>query len=114
VAALLLAEACNVGLTPVIDSNIEALTRGRLSHVDQNYLRADTHAAANVRLIVAQATVPIAQAWGGGLLASVDGLRFVVPVRTISPGLSVAADLTVRHSPRSAKVPAQSGWIEIV
>ena len=84
VAALLLAEACNVGLTPVIDPNIEALTRGRLSHVDQNYLRADTHAAANVRLIVAQATVPIAQAWGGGLLASVDGLRFVVPVRTIN------------------------------
>jgi len=43
VAALLIAEACNVGLTPVIDADVEALTRGRLSHVDQNYLRADTH-----------------------------------------------------------------------
>ena len=30
----------------------------------------------------------IAQAWGGGLLASVDGLRFVVPVRTINAGPS--------------------------
>jgi len=32
--------------------------------------------------------VPIAQAWGGGLLASVDGLRFVVPVRTLNAGPS--------------------------
>lgn len=28
------------------------------------------------------------RAWGGGLLASVDGLRFVVPVRTINAGPS--------------------------
>jgi TnpA family transposase len=87
VAALLIAEACNVGLIPMIDPDIEALTRGRLSHVDQNYLRADTHAAANALLIAAQAQVPIAQLWGG-LLASVDGLRFVVPVRTLNAGPS--------------------------
>ena len=61
-----------------------ALTMGRLSHADQNYVRADTHAAANVELILAQGKVPIAQAWGGGLLASVDGMRFVVPVRTLN------------------------------
>ena len=61
---------------------------GRLSHADQNYVRADTHAAANVELILAQGKVPIAQAWGGGLLASVDGLRFVVPVRTLNAGPS--------------------------
>lgn len=61
---------------------------GRLSHVDQNYLRAETHAAANALLIEAQAQVPIAQLWGGGLLASVDGLRFVVPVRTLNAGPS--------------------------
>jgi TnpA family transposase len=88
VAALLIAEACNVGLVPVIDADVEALTRGRLSHVDQNYLRADTHTAANAVLIDAQAQVPIAQSWGGGLLASVDGLRFVVPVRTLNAGPS--------------------------
>ena len=58
VAALLVAEACNVGLTPVTDPDSPALTRDRLSHVDQNYLRADTHAAANARLIEAQARVP--------------------------------------------------------
>jgi TnpA family transposase len=84
VAALLIAEACNVGLTPVTDPNNPALTRGRLSHVDQNYLRADTHSAANARLVDAQAGIGIAQLWGGGLVASADGLRFVVPVQTIN------------------------------
>ncbi|WTD54763.1 transposase [Streptosporangium sp. NBC_01639] len=38
--ALLIGEACNVGLTPVIKAGDEALTRGRPSHVDQNYVRA--------------------------------------------------------------------------
>ncbi len=88
VAALLVAEACNVGLTPVVKPAVEALTGDRLSHVDQNYLRADTHAAANVRLIEYQAGVEVAGHWGGGLVASVDGLRFVVPVRTINAGPS--------------------------
>jgi hypothetical protein len=44
--AVLVAEACNVGFTPVINPNMVELTRARLSHVDQNYLRADTLAAA--------------------------------------------------------------------
>ncbi len=39
-------------------------------------------------LIDAQAQIPIARAWGGGLLASAGGLRFVVPVRTINAGPS--------------------------
>ena len=84
VAALLVAEACNVGLTPVTDPNNPALTRGRLSHVDQNYVRADTHAAPNARLVEAQASIPVAGLWGGGLVASADGLRFTVPVQTIN------------------------------
>jgi len=88
VAALLVAEGCNVGLTPVIKPGHEALTRHRLSHVDQNYLRAEGHAAANARLVAAQAAIPLVQTWGGGLVASVDGLRFVVPVRTLNAGPS--------------------------
>lgn len=84
VVALLVSEACNIGLTPVVNPGHEALTRARLVHVDQYYLRADTIAAANALLIDAQARVPIVRLWGEGLLASVDGLRFVVPVRTIS------------------------------
>jgi TnpA family transposase len=86
--ALLISEACNVGLTPVIKAGDEALTRGRLSHVDQNYVRGETHAAANAILVEHQGRVPIVASWGGGLLASVDGLRFVVPVKTINAGPS--------------------------
>ena len=84
VAAVLIAEACNVGLTPVIGEAHPAVTRDRLGHVQANYVRTETHTAANALLIDAQAGVPIARSWGGGLLASVDGLRFVVPVRTIN------------------------------
>lgn len=84
VVALLVSEACNIGLAPVVNPGYEALTRARLVHVDQYYLRADTIAAANARLIAAQAGIPIVRYWGDGLLASVDGLRFQVPVRTIN------------------------------
>nr|WP_212764092.1 Tn3 family transposase [Streptomyces sp. I05A-00742] len=84
VVALLASEACNIGLAPVVNPGYKALTRARLVHVDQYYLRADTIAAANARPISAQAGIPIVRYWGDGLLASVDGLRFQVPVRTIN------------------------------
>jgi hypothetical protein len=83
--ALLVSQSCNIGLTPVIDPANKALTRSHLSHVDQNYLRADTIAAANAALITAQSRIELAQMWGGGLLASVDGLRFVVPSKASTP-----------------------------
>src|SRR5687768_7911236 len=57
-AALPVAAAGNIGCTPVTDPDDEALTRAPLVHVDQYYLRADTIAAANARLIEAQAHVP--------------------------------------------------------
>jgi TnpA family transposase len=41
---------------------------------------------ANARLVDAQARIPLAQAFGGGEVASADGLRFVVPVRTLNAG----------------------------
>jgi hypothetical protein len=84
VCALLVASACNIGLRPVTRPGVPALTRDRLSHVDQNYLRAETLKAANARLITYQAAIPIVAHWGGGHVASVDGLRFVVPVATVN------------------------------
>jgi|GEM_PF-3694261 len=30
--------------------------------------------------------IPLAQAWGGGDVVSADGLRFVVPIRTLNAG----------------------------
>ncbi|MGW9596840.1 Tn3 family transposase [Streptomyces chartreusis] len=76
------------GSPPVVDPENKALTRSRLSHVDQNYLRADTIAAANAALIGAQGRIELAQRWGGWMLGSVDGLRFVVPVKSINTGPS--------------------------
>lgn len=54
--------------------------------MQQNYLRAETIARANARLVEAQTRIPLAQAWGGGEVASADGLRFVAPVRTVNAG----------------------------
>ncbi len=86
VCAVLVAEACNVGLEALARPGDPALTRSRLSWVAHNYFRAETLTAANARLVDAQAEIPLTNAWGGGELASVDGLRFIVPVRTISAG----------------------------
>ena len=84
--AALLSEACNVGLRPFAQAGTPALTTRRLSWVLQNYVRAETLVAANARLVDYQATIPLARAWGGGEVASADGLRFVVPVRTLNAG----------------------------
>jgi TnpA family transposase len=86
VCAVLLAEACNIGLEPLIKYHIPALTRHRLSWVKQNYLRAETLVRANARLVDHQATLSLAKKWGGGEVASADGLRFVAPLRTINAG----------------------------
>jgi len=86
VCAVLVAEACNIGLEPLVEPGRAALTRARLSWVEQNYLRADTITAANTRLVDAQTDIDLARAWGGGEVASADGLRFVVPVRTLNAG----------------------------
>jgi len=88
ICAVLIAEACNIGLEPLVQANIPALTRGRLAWVQQNYIRAETLTQANARLVDAQTHIPLAQAWGGGEVASADGLRFVVPVRTLNAGPS--------------------------
>jgi len=86
ICAVLVAEACNIGLEPVVRVGTPALTRARLSWVDQNYIRGETITAATSRFVDAQGDIPLAQAWGGGEVASADGLRFVVPVRTLNAG----------------------------
>ncbi len=86
ICAVLIAEACNVGLTPVVNPNNPALAYDRLTWVQQNYIRAETITRANAMLVDAQAKLTLAQAWGGGEVASADGLRFIVPVRTINAG----------------------------
>lgn len=84
--AVLVAEACNIGLEPLLQPEEPALARGRLSWVAQNFVRDETIAAANARLVAAQNALPIARLWGDGEIASADGVRFVVPSRTIHAG----------------------------
>lgn len=84
--ASLMAEACNTGPEPLIRSDVPAFHRDRLSWVDQSYIREDTLSAANATLVAAQSRLPLANLWGGGEVASADGIRFVVPVRTVHAG----------------------------
>lgn len=84
--AVLVAEATNTGFEPLVRLDMPALRRSRLSWVKQNFVRAETLTAANAALVAAQNEIALARGWGGGEVASADGLRFVVPVRTIHSG----------------------------
>jgi TnpA family transposase len=86
ICAVLMAEACNTGIEPLIRGDVPALKRDRLSWVDQNYIRDDTLTAANAMLVAAQGRLAMANLWGGGEVASADGMRFVVPIRTVHAG----------------------------
>jgi len=83
VAACLSAHAMNIGFDPIVKKGVAALERDRISHVDQNYMGSETYQAANPFLVDGQAGIDLAQRWGGGLVAGIDGMRFVVPVPSI-------------------------------
>jgi len=86
VSAVLVSEACNTGVEPIIKQEVPALRRSRLGWVKQNYIRADTLTAANAKLVAAQNSIDLVKTWGGGEVASADGMRFVVPIRTVHAG----------------------------
>ncbi len=83
IAACLAAHAMNIDLTETAKRGAPALERGRLSHVNQNYLGTESYAAANPHLVDHQAGIPYARALGGGMVAGIDGVRFVVPIPSI-------------------------------
>src|SRR6266446_1917041 len=84
--AALLAEACNTGPEPFVRHDTPALRRDRIGWVKQNYLRDETITAGNATLVAAQNRIALAHTWGGGEIASADGMRFVVPIRTVHAG----------------------------
>ena len=83
IAACLAAHSMNVGYRPIAKMGAPALERSRLSHVFQNYFRPETIGVANAPLVARQAGLRLAQCWGGGLVAAVDGMRFVVPIPAV-------------------------------
>ncbi|MCC5468645.1 Tn3 family transposase [Pelosinus baikalensis] len=84
--AILIARSCNIGLDPVVKPSISSLEYDRLTWVEQNYFRTETITKANAALVAYHAPLELAQVWGGGEVASADGLRFVIPVKTIHSG----------------------------
>jgi len=59
ICAVLLAEACNIGMESFIRPSIAALTLYRLSWSKQKYLRPETLVKANARLVDYQSTLPL-------------------------------------------------------
>ena len=108
ICAVLLAEACNLGLEPVSRPDRPALNRGRLAWVGENYLRADTLARANCRLVDYQPGIGLARHWGGGEVASADGLRFVVPVHSVHAGPNRRTSALAAVSPTTTSAPTSS------
>lgn len=84
--AVLLSEACNIGLTPVAKKNVPALARDRLVWAKHNYLRPETIAEANNIVVTAHNQLPLTQYFGNGDVASADGLRFSLGVRSMHAG----------------------------
>jgi len=84
--AVLMTEACNIGLEPVIKNGTPQLTRNRLSWVQQNCIRAETLAKANARIVDYHSKLPLAKKFGSGDVATADGLRFACAIRTSHSG----------------------------
>ena len=57
ICAVLMAEACNIGLKQLARKDVPALRWDRLRWVQQHYVRADTITSANARLVDKQASI---------------------------------------------------------
>ena len=86
--AVLVTEACNIGLSAVADQKNPALRDSRLAWVKKMYLQADVITHGNAKLVDYHSSLPLVQSWGGGEVASSDGQRFLVPVKSLYSGLN--------------------------
>lgn len=59
--AALIAQACNTGYEPMIRQDIAALRRSRIAWVDTNFIRPETIAAGNARIVAAHSALPIVE-----------------------------------------------------
>lgn len=84
--AVLVAQACNIGLEPLVREEHPALRQSRLSWVIQNFIRPETLNGANAMIVSAHRRLPIVAHWGDGQTASADGLRFLAPKSAIHAG----------------------------
>ena len=104
----LIAQACNIGFEPMVRTDQPALSRNRLSWVSQNFIRPETIAAANARIVAAQNALPIAHVWGNSEVASADGIRFVAPGNAIHAGANPKYSAPDAASPTTTSSPTSS------
>jgi TnpA family transposase len=83
ICAVLIANACNIGIEPLVQPGIPALEYDCLTWVERNYFRRETLIKANTVLIEYLSKLAIVKSWGNGNIASADGLRHIVPLKTI-------------------------------
>jgi TnpA family transposase len=83
-AAILLAEGCNIGVKGVSQESNHALKLDRLNSVKDRYLSIEAIQRGNKCLVEYHSAQALSQQWGGGEVASADGLRFVVPVKNLN------------------------------
>ncbi|MGR5965401.1 Tn3 family transposase [Bacillus cereus] len=86
ICALLISQACNIGLRPLVQDGVPSLERDRLTWIEQNYFRAETLSESNAKLVDFHSQLQLAKMWGGGEIASADGLRFITPVKSVHTG----------------------------
>ena len=84
--AALIAQACNIGIEPLVREEHSTLRHSRLGWVAQNFIRPETLAAANAMIAAAHSKLPITSRWGDGQVASADGMRFLAPKTAIHAG----------------------------
>ena len=86
ICAVLMSEACNIGHEPLIKGDDPALSRDRLSWVQQNYFSSENIAKSNARLVDYHTDLPLAQKIGSGDIVSGDGIRFACAVKSVNSG----------------------------
>lgn len=82
-SALLLLEACNIGLAPVTKRNVPVIARDRLVWAKHNYLRSETIAKSNNTVVAAHNQLPLTQYFGNGDIDSADGFHLSLGIWSI-------------------------------
>ncbi|GGV57568.1 transposase [Streptomyces spectabilis] len=81
--ALLVHKSTNIGMEPVVKPGEKALPRSRLAAADSGYFNPANMGRASGLLVARQGDIDLVGDWGGGHVASADGMRFTVPARSI-------------------------------
>lgn len=63
ICALLISQACNIGLRPLVQDGVPSLEQDRLTWIEQNYFRSETLSEANAKLVDFHSQLHLANMW---------------------------------------------------